>query len=133
MDNKKNTKKRNIRNDLILIACFLLAAAVGIIYLTFFRPAGNMVTVTVDGEIYGTYSLSEDITENIYTGENNGNHNRLVISGGEAYMEKASCPDGICVAHAPVYRDGESIVCLPNRVVITVDSYEKTDGPDIIV
>lgn len=133
MDNKKNTKKRNIRNDLILIACFLLAAAVGIIYLTFFRPAGNTVTVTVDGEIYGTYSLSEDITENIYTGENNGNYNRLVISGGEAYMEKASCPDGICVAHAPVYRDGESIVCLPNRVVITVDSYEKTDGPDIIV
>lgn len=133
MDNEKNTKKRNIRNDLILIACFLLAAAVGIIYLTFFRPAGNTVTVTVDGEIYGTYSLSEDITENIYTGENNGNYNRLVISGGEAYMEKASCPDGICVAHAPVYRDGESIVCLPNRVVITVDSYEKTDGPDIIV
>lgn len=133
MDNKKIAKKRNIRNDLILIACFLLVAAVGIIYLNFFRPAGNTVTVTVDGEIYGTYSLSEDITEDIYTGESSGNHNRLVIRGGEAYMESASCPDGICVAHKPVSLDGESIVCLPNRVVITVDSVEKADSPDIIV
>lgn len=127
------TKKRSLRNDLILILCILMVAAAGLVYLNYFRSPGNMVTVSVDGEIYGMYPLSQDITEDIYSGDNNQNHNRLVISGGEAYMETATCPDGICVAHKSIFRDGESIVCLPNRVVITVTTEDNTDSPDIIV
>lgn len=102
-------------------------------YLNFFRTPGNMVSVSIDGAEYGVYSLSQDITEDIYSGENNQNHNRLIISDGKAYMETATCPDGICVSHKPVFRDGESIVCLPNRVVITVITEDNTDNPDIIV
>lgn len=127
------TKKRSLRNDLILILCILMVAAAGLVYLNYFRSPGNMVTVSVDGENYGMYPLSQDITEDIYSGDNNQNHNRLVISGGEAYMETATCPDGICVAHKSIFRDGESIVCLPNRVVITVTTEDNTDSPDIIV
>ncbi len=132
MDNNENTKKHSIRNDVILIGCILLAAAVGIIYLNFFRSPGDMVTVTVDGENYGSFSLAENICEDIYSVENEEKHNRFIISDGKAYMEKASCPDGICVDHKPVFRDGESIVCLPNRVVITVVD-GSTDSPDIII
>lgn len=130
---KNSTKKRSIRNDFILIVFILIIAAVGLIYLNFFRDTGNMVSVSIDGKFYGSYSLSQDITEDIYSGENNQNHNRLVISGGKAYVESATCPDGICVAHKPVFRDGESIVCLPNRVVITVFTADKTDSPDVIL
>lgn len=133
MNNKEGAKKRNIRNDLILIISILIVATVGIVYLNFFRSPGNMVSVSIDGETYGIYSLSQNITEDIYSGDNNQNHNRLVISDGKAYMENATCPDGICVDHKPVFRDGESIVCLPNRVVITVITDEKTDTPDVII
>ena len=133
MNNNDFTKKHSIRNDVILIICILLVAAVGLVYLNFFRTPGNTVSVSIDGTEYGVYSLSQDITEDIYSGDNNQNHNRLVISNGKAYMETASCPDGICVSHKPVFRDGESIVCLPNRVVITVITEDKTDNPDIIV
>lgn len=116
-----------------MITAVILAAVIGLIYLNFFRSPGSSVTVTVDGEVYGVYSLAENITEDIYTGENNANHNRLVIKDGKALMETASCPDGICVAHKSIFRESESIVCLPNRVVITVISDGKTDSPDIIV
>lgn len=133
MDNKEFAKKHNIRNDLILIICILLVATIGLVYLNFFRTPGNTVSVSIDGVEYGVYSLSQEITEDIYSGDNDQNHNRLVISNGKAYMETASCPDGICVSHKPVFRDGESIVCLPNRVVITVITADKTDNPDIIV
>ena len=65
--------------------------------------------------------------------KNNEHLNRFVIRDGKAYMEYASCPDGICVDHSPIFRDGESIVCLPNRVVITVtDSNNQDEGPDIV-
>ena len=44
----------------------------------------------------------------------------LVISDGKADMESADCPNQICVHHSAISHIGETIVCLPNRVVIEV-------------
>ena len=133
MKEKETIVKHPIRNDILLIACLLSVAAIGMLYLFVFRSPGDTVKVTVDGKTYGVYSLSQNITEDIYTGENGEHHNRLVIYDGKAHMETATCPDGICVAHAPIFRSGESIVCLPNRVVITVIADRDTDVPDVIL
>ena len=124
-----STKKHN-RNDIIFIVALLLIATFGALYLFVFRDGGNTVKVTVDGKTYGVYSLNENITEDIHTG--NGNLNRLVIRDGKAYMETATCPDGICVSHKPIFRDGESIVYLPNKVVVTVTTTD-TDSPDVVI
>ena len=132
MTRSKGENKRHIRNDIILVAVLFFLAAVGGIYLFFFREEGSSVTVTIDGEIYGVYSLAENRTEDIYTGEGNEHFNRLVISDGKAFVEKASCPDGICSDHSPVFRDGESIVCLPNKVVVTVNADKTEASPDAV-
>lgn len=132
MKEREVSVKHTIRNDIILVVCLLLVAAIGIFYLFVLRHRGDAVEVKVDGKPYGTYLLSKDITEDIHTGKNNECLNRLVIKEGKAYMQTATCPDGICVAHAPIFRDGESIVCLPQRVVITVVMHNNADGPDII-
>ena len=126
------TKKRNIRNDILLVVALLLIALLGALYLFAFRSEGNSVKVTVDGKVYGVYSLSDNITEDIRTGDKQEHLNRLVIRDGKAYMESATCPDGICVSHKPIHRDGESIVCLPNKVVVTVIT-ENADGPDVVI
>lgn len=130
MTEQKNTARAHRRNDILLIVLLLIVAGAGILYLFVFRDSGNVVKVTVDGKLYGTYSLSEDRVEDIHSGEDG--HNRLIIKDGRAYMESASCPDGICVAHHPIFRDGESIVCLPNKVVATVIIDGDTDSPDIV-
>lgn len=132
MTEHKNNTKRHLRNDILLIAALLLVAVVGGIYLLFFRSEGNMVTVTVDGKPYGEYALSENITKDIYTGENGEQCNRLVIRDGKAFVETATCPDGICVSHRAIFRHGESIVCLPNGVVVTVTTASDADAPDIV-
>ena len=44
----------------------------------------------------------------------------LIIKDGEAYMQEADCPNQICVHHSPISHKGESIVCLPNRVIIEI-------------
>ena len=129
---QNNLKKRHLRNDIFLIVALLLAVAIGGIYLFVFRSQGDIVKVTVNGQTYGIYSLSEDIIEDIHTGEGDKQHNRLVIRDGKAFVESATCPDGICASHRPIFRDGESIVCLPHGVVITVTAAEKDDAPDIV-
>lgn len=132
MKQKENTVKRRIRNDILLILCILLIASAGVFYLYGLRPSGDTVVVSVDGKEYGVYPLSEDITQDIYTGKNGEYLNRLVIKDGKAYMETANCLDGICVEHSKIFRDGESIVCLPHRVVVTVVT-DNHGSPDVVI
>ncbi len=129
---RKHAYGTHLRNDILFVALLLLLSAIGMLYLFVFREGGNVVRVTVDGELYGTYSLSQNMTEDIRNGEGGYGYNRLVIHDGRARIESASCPDGICVDHRPIFRDGESIVCLPNRVVVTVIILQDTDSPDIV-
>jgi len=123
--------KRKIRNDIILVLCLLLIAVIGLAYLYLFRDKGDTVKVTVDGNQIGIYSLNENMTKDIITGEKGENLNRLIIKDGKAYMETATCPDGICVNHNPIFRDGESIVCLPNGVVVTI--IKNDDDLDVVI
>ena len=111
------------KGDIILILLILLVAGSAFgIYRAFTGSGGGEAVVYVDGEEEGRYSLNEDQTIEI-----NGGTNTLVIENGSASMEKADCPDQVCVHHRGISRDGESIICLPNRVVISVDSTEQSD------
>ena len=129
MKEQKGVNKFHLRNDIFLIIALLFIALVGMVYLFVFREAGEVVEVSVDGEFYGRYSLSQNITVDIPSEDGS---NRLVISEGKAMMESATCPDGICVSHRPVFRSKESIVCLPNRVVVTVVNDNDANAPDIV-
>ena len=121
---------RRRRNDWIFILSLLLIVSLAGVALFFLRGEGDTVIVTVEGEIYGTYPLDRDITVEIRTGYEE--RNVLVIREGKALVEEATCPDGICAAHKPISREGESIVCLPHRVVITVHAENGDQEPDII-
>ena len=122
---------RKFRNDIILIAVLLVVVILAGLAILLLRGEGDFVTVTVEGEVFGTYSLSEDMTVEIRTGEDGEELNLLVIRDGEAFVETATCPDGICAAHRPISRDGESIVCLPHKVVITVRGAKSAEDPDV--
>ena len=126
--NRVNCKHRN---DVIFIAVLLLIVALLGAAFFFLREEGDTVTVSVDGKLYGTYPLHTDLTLSIRTGEDGEEENLLVIRDGKAHVESATCPDGICAAHKPISREGESIVCLPHRVVITVET-SGGEEPDII-
>ena len=108
------------KKDLILAGAVLLLA--GILALALRLPKtenGNTMKVTVDGEVYGTYSLAENQTVKIQTGHGT---NVLVIENGSAHMEEADCPDGYCKRQGTISRVNETIVCLPHKLVAEVRS-----------
>ena len=115
----QNSKHR-LRNDIILIAAVLLIAAIGLSAYLLLSSEGERAVITLDGEHYADYPLKEDITVTISSKEGLGT-NILVISDGKAYVSEASCPDLICVKHRPIWREGEAIVCLPNKVVVSIE------------
>ena len=121
------------KNDVIFIAVLLSVVILAGLGFSFLRANGDRVTVTVNGRIYGVYSLAEDTEVEIRTGESGEELNHLVIRDGKAYIKIATCPDEICASHKPIFRVGESIVCLPHRVVITVEGNQKDAQPDMVV
>ncbi|MBR3895198.1 MAG: NusG domain II-containing protein [Clostridia bacterium] len=119
---------KKFKNDLIFLAVLLSVILVAGLGVLLFRGAGDSVTVTVDGKLWAEYPLNEDREIEIKTERG---VNLLVIKDGKAEIVRASCPDGICSDHRPINRDGESIICLPNKVVVTVRA-TRGDAPDVI-
>ena len=113
-------KKRKVRNDLLLLGlCLLVSVAlVALICIMGAGRKGKTVCVTVDGEEVMTLDLKKDTEQDIVT-EKGTNH--LVIQGGEVSINRADCENQICVHHISISKRGESIVCLPHGVVVTIE------------
>ena len=109
--------KRKLLRDLILLAVCLCVSLALWIVVTLNKAPGSTVVVTVNGEEYGVYSLHED--REILIETENG-QNLLIIKDGYADITEASCPDGICERQHKINESGESLVCLPNKVTVTV-------------
>lgn len=112
---KKISSER--RRDIWLIALLLAVGLAGILTVSLLRTPGERVDVEVDGVCIKSYPLSSDVRVTLGEGEW---ENLLVIKNGEAFVESADCPDGVCTAHLPISKIGETIVCLPHRLVIRV-------------
>ena len=64
--------------------------------------------------------------------DKNGNIcNTVIISGGLASMKYANCKDKICVNHNKISKNNESIICLPNKVIVTVVSDKGSDVDEV--
>lgn len=115
--------------DLLLLAAALVFGAV-LAAVLLLRFPGGTVQVRVAGAVTAGYPLDVDASYTI-TGANGGT-NLLVIEDGAARIEEASCPDGVCVHTGRIRRNGQSIVCLPNQVVVEIVSdTENSSGVDI--
>ncbi len=115
MPNQDNLRWRAA--DTILIITVILAAFLLLLGLILLPAHGNTVQVTVDGEIIATLPLSTDTTLDI---DGVGGENTLVILDGKATVTAADCPDEVCVRHRAISRAGQSILCLPHKVAVTI-------------
>lgn len=104
----------------MVIVCIAFLALLA--HLVIGTDGAGKVTVKVNGELKGTYSLAEDQEIEI-----NGGTNILQIKNGRADMTEADCPDQLCVNQRAVSRQGESIICLPNKVIVEVESSESSE------
>ncbi len=127
---RQNRHKKH-RNDIILAVVMIFVAAAGFLLYKGTQKTGSYVAVIQDGEEIQRFSLSEEVEYRIE--QEDGHYNLLCIKGGKAYMQSADCPDQICVNHRPVNHVGETIVCLPNELVIKVISSETAPEIDMVI
>ncbi|MCD8365919.1 MAG: NusG domain II-containing protein [Clostridiales bacterium] len=125
---KKPGKKEII--FLLIIFIIILAVWLGYRRIAARTDSGSLVRITVDGEEYGVYDLGQD--QEIPIEIDGEVTNTLVIRDGKADMTEADCPDQICVNTAAISTENETIICLPNRVVVEVIESEEEPELDVI-
>lgn len=119
-------KQEKRKADWILWTGAVLAGILLFILLRLNASEGTQVVVYVEGKVWEAYSLYHD-TEMVITGKNGGT-NRLIIEKGKARIGEASCPDKLCVHQHEISKAGESIICLPNEVVLEIESRDGEGG-----
>ena len=102
---------------------------------------GAKVIIESGGDLYATYSLYEDRTVVVPAPKQNSvdapaadpndaassqydYYNVVEISGGNVSVTEASCKNQVCVRHGEISGPGETIVCLPNRLVVRIENEE---------
>lgn len=84
--------------------------------------AGQKAVVTVNGQLYGTYDLSRDQEITI---EQDGHINKITIKDGQVQMSYSDCKNQVCVNDGKISKTSQSIVCLPNRVMVEITGREE--------
>ena len=123
----KSIAKTKYRLDIIVIAAILLASLALLLVMTLNKEEGSVVVVEIDGATVATYSLEENGEYSL-----NGGTNVLVIEDGKAYLNYSNCPDHTCEKTGKIQYVGQSIICLPNKVAITIKGDVAEGGVDFV-
>ncbi len=113
---------KNIITKIIIIAlaafCILCAA---LFLLLKNLPGGSIAVITVNGEEYDRIdiqSVREPYDIEIKT---EYGMNVIHVEPGAISVTSASCPDKVCVKQGKMTGGGIPIVCMPNRLVISME------------
>ena len=113
-------KKRRL-DIIILIVLIVIAIGSWIAVTVLFDVNGDYVEVIVDNHVQKVISLNDDGEYQVDDGEYS---NIITIKNREVYMKSSDCPDQICVNQGNIKKQGESIICLPHKLVIRIASEE---------
>ncbi len=109
--------------DAIIISLVIAFAVVSFIFLP--KSAGEKFVVTHDGKIILEGELSKDSEYSI-----NGSlgQMKLLVKDGKISVVKSNCPRKLCIKRGSISKQGDSIICVPNRVIITIQGKGEIDG-----
>lgn len=119
-------EKSRVINDIILILFFCVIAVI-MSFILYNREDHDdiMLKISVDGNIAVTYEFNkEDTIDKTFP---LGTGNVVVLKDGQVYMESADCPDGLCMKQGKISLSGQSIVCLPHKVVVKLTNITEED------
>lgn len=125
------------KGDLAILLVLIIAALVWLSKdIIWPDTVKKQAVIKIDGEIHSTINLddSNEMKEIPLTlpGEgDNAVHSTIITEKVDIWVEESSCPNKICVKTGKISKPGQSIVCLPGKVVIYIESTEKSQIDDM--
>lgn len=116
------------RGDILIIILVLAVALMSYMFFSYsvFAQSAEGIEVFVDGREYATYSFDELKDKKIIEIKTDLGYNILEISDRGAKMIKTSCPDKTDIQAGTISKPGQMIICVPNKVSVTVIGNNKS-------
>ncbi len=114
-----------IKKGDIIVIVGLLCLSLGfnfLIYKESQKYDGDILVVEQDGKIIERLPLEKD---GEYIARYGGHYNKIEIKDGKAKVVEADCLDQICTHMHAISKEGETIICLPNRLFLEVEESDK--------
>ena len=112
---------KNRKYDIYLLAVLLIIVAG---FLLCPQSKSNMIKITLNKEVYGYYDLNKNQTIHI------NKENTLKIENHKIRMISATCPDCLCIKQGAINKKGQSIICLPHKLIVEVVSGNEKEQDD---
>ena len=123
-------KKWDIGLIVLLICLSFIPEGIFIMSGAKASPQLNAV-IQVDGEVYKTIQLTTHSGTDTFTVQTKKGHNHVIVKDQSIAIDEADCPDKVCVHEGFISQPGQTIACLPHKVIIEVKSADSSE-PDII-
>lgn len=125
--------KIRLKRDIILVLSLVIIAAAAFLIINYgVKKKGNYAVIKVDGQVIKTLRLDREETSIEVSGYQGG-VNKIMIKDGKVSMTDADCPDKLCVKTGEISKTGETIVCLPHRVVVEIKGSLDDAAVDSVV
>lgn len=118
----KETISATTAGDRILFVLLLILSFLGIFFIREVIPGTEGVTIEVEGKVKYKYPLEDDRSIRV---EGSRGHLTVEIKDGRVRVTDASCPNRLCEYQGWVTNG--VIVCLPNRITITVGGHKSKE------
>ncbi len=113
----------------LLVAAVVLSLSFGLYFLcTGFVGEPVYVEVEVAGKPYACYEMAQYKEPETVEIRTEYGCNILRISSQEVRVVQADCPDQLDVKQGAIHKSGETIVCLPNKLVIKISGERDVDA-----
>jgi hypothetical protein len=107
----------------IIIFAAVLALLIGVSLFLYLRPApGTVACIYQDGVLVRSIDLSKITQPEEFTISCDGGENTVRAENMRISVIEADCPDKVCVNSGWLSDSAGSIVCLPHRLVIKLES-----------
>ncbi len=116
-----NNHKLIKKADIILAAALIVIGLAMSYFLSFGQETGSELVISAGGEKFGSYSLHEDREIVI---EQNDHINKVTIKNGTVSMAFSDCHGQDCIRQGEISLSGETIICLPNKIVVEITGGE---------
>lgn len=101
------------KGDFIIIAIVVIAVVLSALAFVSFDDASRVI-IKQNNKIVYDQSIDQNAAFNTGT-------NLVVIEDGAVYVKEATCKNGDCVKLGKITKKGESIICLPNKVIVEIE------------
>lgn len=95
--------------------------------------ASIYANIKLSGKVYDTIDLSSFKGEKTLDIQTSHGTNKVLVKDGSIHIIDADCSDKLCVRQGTISKVGETLVCLPNELIIEIKGDESGSLDDMIL